>query len=66
MNMAEMSAQDRYDLEKYHATERARERARKIAYQRSLGPVKTWQEREMAEQDLFDSLWKRGMAPRTY
>ena len=63
--MAEMTAQDRHDLEKYRATERKREHDRKIKYQQSLGPVPTWREREIADLDLFESLWKRGMvAPK--
>jgi hypothetical protein len=38
--MAEMSPQDRYDLEKYRATERKRERERQIKAQAALGQSK--------------------------
>jgi DNA-binding PadR family transcriptional regulator len=40
MTMAEMSPQDRYDLEKYRATERKRERERQIKAQAALGQSK--------------------------
>ena len=58
--MAEMTAQDRHDLEKYRDTERRRERARQIAAQAALGPVKTAREIEIASLDLFESLWETG------
>ena len=64
--MAEMTWQDKHDLEKYRDTERKRERARQIAAQAATGPVQSWREREIASQDLFESLWARGMAPKTY
>jgi hypothetical protein len=66
MNMAEMTQQDKHDLEKFRDTERRRERERQIKAQAALGPVKTWQQREIEAEDLFESLWKRGMAPKTY
>jgi hypothetical protein len=64
--MAEMTWQDRHDLEKYRDTERRRERERQIKAQAATGPVQSWREREIAALDLFEDLWKRGMAPRTY
>jgi hypothetical protein len=60
MNMAEMTPQDRYDLEKYRATERRRERERQIAAQAATGPVKTWQQREIEAEDLFQAQFLRG------
>jgi hypothetical protein len=66
MNMAEMSQQDRHDLEKFRDTERKRERDRQIRYQQSLGPALTWRERELKELEMFESQWKRGMVPKTY
>jgi hypothetical protein len=61
-----MSMQDRYDLEKFRATERKREKERQARAQAATGPVLSWREREIRELDLFEDLWKRGMAPKTY
>jgi hypothetical protein len=47
-------------IEKYEKTERDRERARQIKYQESLGPVKTWQEREIEAEDMFQAQFLKG------
>jgi hypothetical protein len=64
--MADMTAQDRHDLERFRDTERKRERERQIKAQAATGPFKSWQQREIQELDTFEGQWKRGMTPRTY
>jgi hypothetical protein len=46
-------------IEKFEKTERDRERERQIKYQESLGPVKSWREREIEELDRWDAMWNR-------
>ena len=53
-------------IEKFERTERRRKREQQIAAQAATGPVQSWREREIASLDLFESQWKRGMAPKTY
>ena len=53
-----MNQNDKNDLERFRDTERKRERERQAAYQRGLGPVKTWRERELEEADRLDAQWR--------
>jgi hypothetical protein len=46
-------------IEKFERTEDERERERRIKYQESLGPVKSWREREIERLDRLDAIWNR-------
>jgi hypothetical protein len=54
-----MDQNDINDLEQYRDTERKRERERQIRAQAQLPQGPTQRERDLADLDRWDAIWKR-------